>query len=91
MHFSVAMHADRRLARWVAWNIDGLTRWDGDDGRGLSGRSGGVTARAVSATDRDNQGATDISTTTRRFRRRPSGLSWPLSSFGATGSRSPRP
>lgn len=31
MHFSVAMHAHRRLARWVAWNIDGLTRWDGDD------------------------------------------------------------
>ncbi len=31
MHFSLAMHARRRLARWVAWNIDGLTRWDGDD------------------------------------------------------------
>ena len=31
MHFSVAMHAGRRLARWVAWNIDGITRWDGDD------------------------------------------------------------
>ena len=31
MHFSLAMHAERRLARWVAWNIDGPTRWDGDD------------------------------------------------------------
>lgn len=31
MHFSLALHAERRLARWVAWNIDGLTRWDGDD------------------------------------------------------------
>lgn len=31
MHFSVAMHSGRRLARWVAWNIDGITRWDGDD------------------------------------------------------------
>ena len=31
MHFSLAMHAGRRLARWVAWNIDGPTRWDGDD------------------------------------------------------------
>ena len=30
-HFSVALHRDRRLARWVAWNIDGGTRWDGDD------------------------------------------------------------
>ena len=31
MHFSLALHAERRLARWVAWNIDGPTRWDGDD------------------------------------------------------------
>jgi len=31
MHFSLAMHVERRLARWVAWNIDGPTRWDGDD------------------------------------------------------------
>ena len=31
MHFSLALHAERRLARWVAWNIDGTTRWDGDD------------------------------------------------------------
>lgn len=31
MHFSLAMHAERPLARWVAWNIDGPTRWDGDD------------------------------------------------------------
>lgn len=30
-HFSVALHRARRLARWVAWNIDGTTRWDGDD------------------------------------------------------------
>ncbi len=30
-HFSVALHRGRRLARWVAWNIDGGTRWDGDD------------------------------------------------------------
>lgn len=30
-HFSVALHRGRRLARWVAWNIDGATRWDGDD------------------------------------------------------------
>lgn len=30
-HFSVALHRARRLARWVAWNIDGGTRWDGDD------------------------------------------------------------
>ena len=30
-HFSLALHAERRLARWVAWNIDGPTRWDGDD------------------------------------------------------------
>lgn len=30
-HFSVALHRARRLARWVAWNIDGATRWDGDD------------------------------------------------------------
>jgi endonuclease G len=31
MHFSLAMHRQRRLARWVAWNIDGASRWDGDD------------------------------------------------------------
>lgn len=31
MHFSLALHTERRLARWVAWNIDGATRWDGDD------------------------------------------------------------
>jgi endonuclease G len=29
-HFSLAMSASRRLARWVAWNIDGLTLFPGD-------------------------------------------------------------
>ncbi|MEO5834414.1 MAG: DNA/RNA non-specific endonuclease [Nakamurella sp.] len=27
-HFSLAMSRSRRLARWVAWNIDGSTRFD---------------------------------------------------------------
>jgi len=26
LHFSLTMHAERRLTRWVAWNIDGPTR-----------------------------------------------------------------
>ena len=29
-HFSLQMHATRRLASWVAWNIDGLTLFPGD-------------------------------------------------------------
>jgi endonuclease G len=29
-HFSLAMSASRRLARWVAWNIDGLRLFPGD-------------------------------------------------------------
>ncbi len=29
-HFSLAMSASRRLARWVAWQIDGLTLFPGD-------------------------------------------------------------
>ena len=29
-HFSLAMSATRRLARWVAWHIDGLTLFPGD-------------------------------------------------------------
>ena len=29
-HFSLAMSASRRLARWVAWHIDGLTLFPGD-------------------------------------------------------------
>lgn len=30
MHFTVRMHPDRRLASWVAWNIDGLRLFPGD-------------------------------------------------------------
>lgn len=29
-HFSLQMHRTRRLASWVAWNIDGLTLFTGD-------------------------------------------------------------
>ena len=29
-HFTVRMHPDRRLAWWVAWNIDGLRLFPGD-------------------------------------------------------------
>lgn len=29
-HFTVQMHGTRRLASWVAWNIDGLTLFPGD-------------------------------------------------------------
>ena len=29
-HFSLAMSAERRLAQWVAWNIDGLRLFPGD-------------------------------------------------------------
>ncbi|MEO6511943.1 MAG: DNA/RNA non-specific endonuclease, partial [Nocardioides sp.] len=29
-HFSLEMSASRRLARWVAWNIDGLRLFPGD-------------------------------------------------------------
>lgn len=35
-HFTLQMNATRRLASWVAWNIDGLTLFSGDD----IGRSG---------------------------------------------------
>lgn len=30
-HFSLQVHGTRRLASWVAWNIDGLTLFSGDD------------------------------------------------------------
>jgi endonuclease G len=30
-HFTVSMHPGRRLAWWVAWNIDGLSLFPGDD------------------------------------------------------------
>ncbi|NYE38338.1 endonuclease G [Nocardioides cavernae] len=30
-HFTLQMHRTRRLASWVAWNIDGLTLFSGDD------------------------------------------------------------
>src|SRR5690606_18770253 len=29
-HFSLQMHAPRRLASWVAWNVDGLSLFSGD-------------------------------------------------------------
>ena len=29
-HYSLSMSRDRKLARWVAWNIDGMTLLDGD-------------------------------------------------------------
>ena len=29
-HFTVRMHPERRLAWWVAWNVDGLRLFPGD-------------------------------------------------------------
>lgn len=56
MHFSLVMHGHRRLVRWVAWNIDGVTRWDGeapDDRPELPGGVPLVVKPTVSAGSRN--------------------------------------